>query len=385
MPNRVLLITNQYPSNWQITRGLFVYNLVQEFCKQGVAVEVIAPRKLVDPRRRLIQRSAYGPELATIRRPAYISLSNKSLFPGFSTLRIAQYSFRKVVLRELRYVNPPDIVYAHFLSPGGIAALEAAQQLGVPCMIALGESAFASEEKRFHSARYKKILRRANGLVAVSQTIERFCVEKAGVNPERITTIPNAADTKLFFPRDRSGMRRKLGWPEDRFIVAFVGHFIERKGHLRLLAALKRCPNTLGVFVGNGADDYPTGDCILHAGPVPHHELPQWLAAADIFVLPTLAEGSCNAVTEALATGLPLVLSDIPSMREQVTDQAALFVDPLDPDRIRAAILQLQQSEDLRKRMSQAAVELANQTTLEGRARRILDWIDTIVRKECEA
>ncbi|MCH7564039.1 MAG: glycosyltransferase, partial [Gemmatimonadetes bacterium] len=155
-----------------------------------------------------------------------------------------------------------------------------------------------------------------------------------------------------FYPRPRAEMRRKLGLPMDRPIVAFTGHFHERKGPPRLLGAIRTRPEIGAVFLGSGPMT-PKGAQVLFSGAVPHQEVPDWLGAADIFVLPTLAEGNCNAIMEAMACGLPVVASDSGEMPKVVGD-AGLIVPEGDAQALARALAALAESPERRRRIGEA-------------------------------
>ncbi len=112
---------------------------------------------------------------------------------------------------------------------------------------------------------------------------------------------------------------------------------------------------------------------------VTHKELPSWLNAADAFVLPSMAEGSSNAVAEAMACGLPIITSDIPSMRELVPKIAAIFVPPTDVAALSAAIESVMQDSERRGAMGAAAVRAARNFTLSDRATLVAGWIEGII------
>jgi len=103
------------------------------------------------------------------------------------------------------------------------------------------------------------------------------------------------------------------------------------------------------------------------------------LETIGVFELPTLAEGSPNAIIEAMACGLPVVSSNIPALRETVDDSAAILVDPMDLDAIAQAIESLARDESSRRRLAEGALRLGRRTTLADRARRIRTWMSSIV------
>jgi glycosyltransferase involved in cell wall biosynthesis len=212
----------------------------------------------------------------------------------------------------------------------------------------------------------------------VSQENAEIVVSRYGVDPSRIEIVSNAVDTELFRPHDRTAMRHKHGLPEDAVILSFAGHFIERKGVYRVVEAMNRVEGLYGIFLGEGVQR-PEGPRVLHAGQAAHADVPEWLSASDFFVLPTLAEGSPNAIIEAMACGLPIVSSDIASVRETVDESSAILVDPMDVGAIAAVLEQLMRDVSLRRRLGEGALERGRRTNLAIRARRIRDWLESIV------
>jgi glycosyltransferase involved in cell wall biosynthesis len=136
------------------------------------------------------------------------------------------------------------------------------------------------------------------------------------------------------------------------------------------MEAIRGRPDIGAVFLGRGLQR-PSGPQVLHAGPVPHEDMPVWLSAADLFVLPTLDEGCSNALLEALACGLPVVTSDRPFNRAVVDESMALLVEPSDPAALGAAIAALVDGAPLRAALGAAALERAAAFRLERRAARI--------------
>ena len=122
-------------------------------------------------------------------------------------------------------------------------------------------------------------------------------------------------------------MRKELGIGENEFVVIFVGHFIERKGPQRVDDAVKDIPGITTLFIGQG-DFKPNSNCAF-CGPVPHERLAKYLSAADVFVLPTLAEGCCNAILEAVCCGVPVISSNLCFNDDILDDSYSIRVDPM--------------------------------------------------------
>jgi len=374
---RLAVVTANYPSPADPARGAFVATFVGQISRTE-DVTVIAPERIrFLPRRKPNgrQRPDEGP--ARVLRPLYPSWSDKVLPGGFSTFRLTQRSFRRAAVRASRDLPRPDIVHGHFLFPAGTSALALAESWGVPATVAVGESRPTYYELHLGLELMRSLAQRFAGLVCVSERNRDYVVERLGVQPDRVLLLRNAADTTRFYPRDREEMRRRFGLPQERPIVAFTGGFNESKGPLRVLEAIRRLPEAGAVFLGSGPLR-PSGRQVLFAGDVAHEAVPDWLSAADVFVLPTKAEGSSNAVAEAMACGLPVVTSDIPSMRTMVGEDAGLLVAPNDVNAMASAVAEIFGDMDRRTAMASAALRRARSYTLADRVKLIAQWFREI-------
>ena len=387
-PERMVVVTKNYPSVRDPHVGTFVHSLAGQFAQAGVDVTVIAPRRFFRSTADRTGIPASGEDengRPRVLRPAFWPFSNKVLPGGFSTFRWTSASFSRTVAREALDIEPPpSLVYAHFLFPAGRASLELARRWGVPAVVALGEGSLRYYERHLDAALIRETVHQFAGIICVSQENRDYCVERLGVPDERITLLPNAADTTRVYPRDRESMRYKFGLPAERPIVVFVGHFQNDKGPQRVMDAISHLPEVGAVFLGSGSQT-PDGSQVLFAGKVPHAEIPEWLSAADLFILPTLVEASSNAIGEAMACGLPIVSSDIPSVRAMVGDAAATLVDPTDEAVLGRAIEDLLGSPERRRQMSASGLERARSYTLQHRADLILDWLAGIASQKAEA
>lgn len=337
-----ILVVSSYPNEIKPHFSAFVYHLVQHLSAQEANVEVISPDSWWKPRHRLITGPGhylYGNEEATILRPKYFDFPNRIRIGGYALGRFNVVTYSHAVERILPHLQrKPDVVYAHFLYRSGPGALMAARHFGIPAVVALGESSLAKHEHIYTKRHMRRTIDEFSGIISVSRVNQRYCLDELGVPENRILVLPNAVDRDIYYPRDKLLMREKYDLPRDARIIAFTGHFIERKGPLRVLAALERLPDDVyGVFLGSGPQK-PQGDKVLFADSVPPHRVPELLSASDVFVLPTLNEGSCNAIAEAMACGLPVVSSDIEAVREQVDEDSGILVDPNSIDDIVAGV-----------------------------------------------
>jgi len=379
----IILVTSNYPYEGHPNVGTFVAALAEAWARQGDAVRVIAPLPIYTARTgEFVWRhpSSHGPLEPTVVHPGFMSYSNRQLGPISTTAWTAR-SFCKAILKAgTRHQRRPDVVYSHFLSPAGVAGAELASRLERPSIVALGESGWDLAEEALTPVQFGEAVRSFDGILSVSESNARTMIERYGADESRITVVPNAADTERFQPHDQLEARRHLGLPEDATILSFTGYFIDRKGPLRVVEAMERVPNLYGVFLGDGPDR-PTGERVLHAGRVRHDEVALWLSASDFFVLPTLAEGSPNAVIEAMACGLPIVSSDLPSLRETVDRESALLVDPMDISALADALAEISTNSTKRYAMGVAAIERGRRTNLDARASRIREWIRDVVQR----
>jgi len=137
---------------------------------------------------------------------------------------------------------------------------------------------------------------------------------------------------------------------EDRVLVGSVGRLVDQKNYGRLLQAfpsvVQESPEAHLVLVGDGenrteleqeAVAQGIGERVMFMGECQRDEVYASLHEFDLFVMPSLWEGFCNAVVEAMAAGLPVVSSDIATLQE-VVGEVAVYVDPKDPEDMGAGI-----------------------------------------------
>ena len=173
-----------------------------------------------------------------------------------------------------------------------------------------------------------------------------------------------------------------MGLKNDDFVVAFCGRFNERKGVFRLDAALKQLnnPQIKAIYIGSPMDNntvVPDYTGIAFMGPLPHNEIVHYLNAADVFVLPSIAEGCPNSVIEAMACGLPVISSDLPFNEDILNSNSSILIEPKNIDAIADAIQLLFLDTTMRQQLAKESLSKAESLRIENRTKKILSIMQT--------
>ena len=218
-----------------------------------------------------------------------------------------------------------------------------------------------------------------SGFVAVSNKLKNELIGY-GISKNRIFVKPNAVDLTKFYKRNKAEMRKKYKLPMDLKLVAFVGRFEPVKGPLRVLEAVQKLDNVGVLFIGRGPQE-PIGSSVVFKESVPSYKIPELLSAADIFVLPTQKEGSCNAIAEAIACGLPVVSSNIPEVIVQCDPSFSILVDPLDVKALETAIDSILSNKKRGVEMSENALKFSKNFEIGERASSILNFVEGMMEE----
>lgn len=162
---------------------------------------------------------------------------------------------------------------------------------------------------------------------------------------------------------DKTAARASFGLPADAFLIGNIGRLSEQKNQAFLVDLLPLLPDIHVAILGEGqlradilarATRLGVADRLTLIGAVVHERVPDFLAALDLFAMPSLFEGMSIAMLEALAAGIPFLGTDVPTIAEVVDagiGGAGLKL-PLDPDRWRDAIIALRDDPEARAALS---------------------------------
>lgn len=190
---------------------------------------------------------------------------------------------------------------------------------------------------------YRMLLRRVTGIVTTNQWKGDELVKKFWVSRDKVFVVPNAVEISMFdIQETQKQAREMLCLPQDKKIALYTGHLYSWKGVDTLIEASQHLDDTWSVVIVGGTDhDRKVYEDIveekkLHnvrlVGMRPHEEIPLWQRAADVLVLPNTAKEDISKyytspvkLFEYMASRVPVVASDIPSIRYVVGDADVLF------------------------------------------------------------
>ena len=199
-------------------------------------------------------------------------------------------------------------------------------------------------------------------IVAVSRRVKDEVVRHYGVPAEKIVVIHNAVDGAEFKPsaEARGLIRNQIGLADSDYMLLFVGSGFRRKGLAAAIRAVDRVPSARLVVAGEGRA--PSHARVLMLGR--RTDVAHLYAAADAFIFPTLYDPFPNAVIEAMASGLPVIVSRVAGVSEIISDDSIVVENPRDVDELAAAVRKLEDPA-VRKPMGDAARRKAQQHPLE--------------------
>lgn len=322
---RVLVVTNLWPNPSDPGYGSFVQAQMESLRPLGVEYDVLFIR---------------GRE------------SRWNYFRGVRELRKR--------LCQKRY----DLIHAHFGLSGWVARF----QLRAPVVVSfMGDDVLGRFKRNGRISLYGRFLQASSFVLArlVSGVIVKSQPMKSKLRLPSARVIPNGVDLSLFSPADCSEAKRALGLDEKKQYVLFPYNPLEERKRFDLIE----------VAVELAREHAPELE-ILHARGVPRDQMPVYMNAAEMLVLASLAEGSPNAVKEAMAVNLPVITVDVGDAAELIGPTEGCYLVPRDAGAIAEKIVQV--CRDGKRTRGREWIE---QLSIENAARQVLEVYAEVAAK----
>lgn len=379
----ILISANNYPTP-KYPLQAFIGVLCRELTCQGHDVTVVAVQSVLSVLRHGIglMPEYFEEDVQTDKGIKKIKVYRpKAIAPGAGGALggLARFIFRKKVEATVEKIETNfDVVYCHFWLYATYV-MKYVKKNNLPLFVATGEDVIKTDVLGGNEF-IQYLNKETKGVICVSTKNKEESINKHLTTEGKCIVLPNAVDTCLFRKLDKKSIREQLGYPQDAFIVAFCGRFNHRKGAFRLAESMQKCKNTniKVIFIGlpvDGQSKVPECDGILYSGPLSHEDVATYLNAADVYVLPSLAEGCSNSIVEAMSCGLPIISSDLPFNYDILDESNSLLVDPMDVDAIAESIIKLYNNPTLCAKMTEASLSKAAELTIQNRVSKIMQFI----------
>ncbi len=300
--------------------------------------------------------------------------SYRSLGMGKSFLDV------RILIRLMRQLRreQPDILHCHLVR-ANLYGRMAAKLAGVPVIISTVRNIEEYMQKQDAISRAvrqveRRTARWVSKYVANSENVRRAAIQCLGLDPGHIVAVLNAIDLEPFrrLSGERLAVRAELGIAPDHIVVGSVGRLHRQKNYPFLITVAHALrvhrENVRFVIIGDGEERSTLESMVAELGlsgfvllPGFRFDVPRILQAFDIFVLPSLYEGLPRSVMEAMAGGLPCVVTDVGGNAEAVVQEETGFVLPIgDEAGFTTALTLLLRDSELCRRMGQAGQERAH-------------------------
>ena len=320
---RILVFSSLYPNAAMPQLGLFVHRRVEAVARAGVQVRVVAPVPYFPRAMPSVRWRAYA-QVPDRERLGKIAVSHPRYLhaPG-PGMYVQAWSMARAALPHLRALRAEfdfQMIDAHYVYPDGVAAVQLARALGVPCVLtARGSDINLLPQHRGVRQQIMRALGQADAVVAVSGALADT-MRALGAPNERLHVVPNGIDRDMFHYGEPTAARERLRVFSDEKMLLSVGNLHELKGHALIIDAVARLRErgirTRYHIIGAGEEQsrleariaaLRVDDCVVLEGPLPNERLRAWYQAASLFVLASSREGWPNVLNEALACGCPVV------------------------------------------------------------------------------
>lgn len=376
MPRLIYIANARIPT--EKAHGLQIMKMCEAFARQGARLKLVLPKRINS-----IKEDAFDyykvERLFSIVRVACIDLLFLVFFKSFSYW-LESISFNFFLWFYFLSRRSVDIIYTRDLL--SLVFLSKRQSILIYEVHNLPQKI---------GWFYLYLVKKVDKLVVISHGLEEDFI-KLGVEPQKILVAPDGVDIGQFNVADsQAECRKKLRLPLDKKIAVYAGHLYPWKGVFTVLAAAKHLSAVLFVFVGGNKDDLCSFQAkaaqaglsnILIAGYKKNEEIPFYLKAADVLLLPNSANEKISSrytsplkLFEYMASGVPMVASDLPSLREILNEDNAILVKPDNAEDLAGGINQVLQNKEFVDKIAKKSQQDVLEHSWRERAERIKNFI----------
>ena len=370
---RLLVLSSTYPKQEGDNVPSFVYELNVRLAKDfelSVLVPHFSGGRLIEPSASgVIYRYVYAPgnmEKLAYGGGIFANLKGKKWLYALVLPFVAMQFLWALAISLSKKI---DVIHAHWIFPQGLVAvlikLITLGRVRVVCTSHGGD--LFGLKGRLLNRLLKWVVSQCDVLTVVSSAMEREC-EIRGYRPGAISVIPMGVDLK-------SGFNKGITPGEERKGFLFVGRFVEKKGVVFLIEAMKILRDSGRevdlTMAGSGplldvcktlVREYGLQNQVIFLGAVNKAQLPELYAQKAVCIVPSIVdsrgdqEGLGLVIVEALGSGCVVMASDLPAIRDVIDNgRNGILFEPENPVAIADAVLKLSSDEPLRKRLASSA------------------------------
>lgn len=393
----ILVISSYYPSLTNPISGIFVHKQVQELVKNGCQVRVIAPVPLAPSPLPLLSKKWRGYQATPrsdllegvqVTYPRYLSLPRNWFFGRSGEW---MYAAIKNLVGDLAREFPLDLIHAHAALPAGYAAMRIAAKAEIPYLVTIHGSDLQGTihlNRRCKQA-VGQVISGSAAAVFVSEKLRRIARDQFG-NREKYTVIPNGVDPEAIDQNAYSQLDSDL----TQKTLLSVSNLFPSKGIEYNLSALARLtgkyPEVKYLIIGDGPErghlenlsrELGISKQVEFLGQLPHQQVMSYMAACDIFSLPSWQEGFGIVYLEAMAHGVPVIGCQGEGIEDFVEDSVTGYlVKPRDLDDLVNVLDNLLENPQIRTQIgTNARKHVLENYTWEGNAQRTIQLYREII------
>jgi L-malate glycosyltransferase len=400
----VAVVSGPVPKDPSIIYYSFVFDEIYRLAENGLSIHAI--RSSPEKQSVFCGINYYGLNGSRLFATSFLLKHFRSfpklryLLPLWTLLYLSKYG--QTVSKIVNKKNL-DLIHAHFAYPEGFAALLAKKETGRPLVVTVHGVDILKEPFTSYGVRLNKkydvmvrrVLNEADAVIAASKaTYDEAC---SIVNDDKkIHWIANGVDTKRFNPNlDASPLRKKLGLRNQSVIFCLRSH--EAKYGLEYL--IRSVPlvkelneNVVFIIGGDGslrqyhenlAAELGIKENVIFSGKISAEDLPYYYALSDIVVVPSLQEAFGLVVSEAMASGKPVIGSNVGGIPDQIVDeQSGFLIEPKNPSKIAQKIRWLLTHQEQAKKMGIKGRGIVEEKyDIDKRAKSIISLYKQLLRK----